>query len=134
VKAGSLHRANGGYLIIQISDLLKDPISWDALKKALKYRQITIENIGEQYRLVPTVGLRPEPIPLNVKIVLIGTPYVFEMLYAYDEDFKKLFKVKVDFDVEMPRNEDNICKYVSFVSGICEKNNLLHLTEPGFPD
>ncbi|MFA0814162.1 MAG: Lon protease family protein [Anaerofustis sp.] len=131
VKAGSLHRANGGYLIIQISDLLKDPISWDALKKALKYRQITIENIGEQYRLVPTVGLRPEPIPLNVKIVLIGTPYVFEMLYAYDEDFKKLFKVKVDFDVEMPRNEDNICKYVSFVSGICEKNNLLHFDRTG---
>ena len=131
VKAGALHKANGGYLILQIADLLKDPIAWDALKKALKYRQISIENIGEQYRLVPTVGLRPEPIPLNVKIVLIGTPYLFEMLYSLDEDFKKLFKVKVDFDIVMPRNEENICKYVSFISGICKKNNLLHFDKTG---
>jgi hypothetical protein len=74
IKPGSLHRANGGYLILQIKDVMSDPFAWDTLKKALKYRQATVENIGEQYRLVPTVTLRPEPIPLNVKVILIGSP------------------------------------------------------------
>ncbi|MHC1719799.1 MAG: Lon protease family protein [Clostridiaceae bacterium] len=130
IKPGSLQQANGGYLILQAKDVLMDPFAWDALKKALKYKQAVVENIGEQYRLVPTVSLRPEPVPLNVKIILMGNPFLYEILYTMDEDFKKLFKVKVDFDVEMERTQENLCKYVSFVSTICREGNKKHFNRP----
>ncbi len=128
VKAGALHRANGGYLILQAKDILMEPLVYEPLKRALKYRQAVIENIGEQYRYIPTTTLRMEPIPLKVKVILIGSP----LLYLYltqDEDFPKLFKVKVDFDIEMPRTSDNLCKYVSFVSSLCQRENLKHLNQ-----
>jgi lon-related putative ATP-dependent protease len=123
VKAGALQKANGGYLIIQAKDLLMDPLVWDSLKRALKYREAIVENMGEQYRLIPTNTLKPQPIPLDVKVVLIGTP-MFYMIFSSDEDFQKLFKVKVDFDIEMPRNKENVCQYVSFVSALCKEGNL----------
>jgi lon-related putative ATP-dependent protease len=125
IKPGALQRANGGFLILQIKDVLMDPFAWDALKKSLKYRQAIVENIGEQYRMVPTATLRPEPIPLSVKIILIGSP-ILNMLSTIDEDFSKLFKVKVDFDTEMPRTAENVCQYVSLVSSLCSRENLLH--------
>lgn len=131
VKPGSIHRANGGYLILQAKDVLSDPFAWDTLKKALKYRQATVENIGEQYRLVPTVTLRPEPIPLNLKVILIGSPQLYGLLYSLDEDFQKLFKVKVDFDTEMPRNPDNLRQYASFVNAVCQRENLRHFSRAG---
>ena len=131
IKPGSLHRANGGYLILQIKDVMSDPFAWDTLKKALKYRQATVENIGEQYRLVPTVTLRPEPIPLNVKVILIGSPLLYNLLYTWDEDFEKLFKVKVDFDTEMPRNPDNLRQYASFVNSVCQREKLRHFSREG---
>ncbi|HCX65778.1 MAG TPA: ATP-dependent protease, partial [Eubacteriaceae bacterium] len=123
IKSGALHRANGGYLILHAKDLLMDPLVWNSLKKALKYQEAVIENIGEQYRLIPTKTFRPQAIPLDVKVVLIGTPIFYEV-FSSDEDFVKLFKIKVDFDVEMPRNKDNVCQYVSFVSSICEEEKL----------
>jgi lon-related putative ATP-dependent protease len=126
IKPGALQKANGGYLILQAKDVLMDPYSWEALKKALKYKQAVVENIGEQYRLVPTVTLKPEPVPLNVKIILMGNPMLYDLLFTLDEDFKKLFKVKVDFDIEMPRNQANICKYVSFISTVCEEGGKKH--------
>ncbi|HAE60740.1 MAG TPA: ATP-dependent protease [Eubacteriaceae bacterium] len=129
VKPGALQRANGGYLILQAKDLLMDPFVWDALKKALKYREAIVENMGEQYRLIPTTTLRPQPIPLDVKILLIGTP-IFYAIFSSDEDFEKLFKIKVDFDIEMPRNSDNVCQYVSFVSTLCREGNLKHFDRP----
>ncbi|HHY94692.1 MAG TPA: AAA family ATPase, partial [Firmicutes bacterium] len=103
IRAGAFHRANGGYLILQAKDVLTNPGSWDGLKRALKNRSIQIENIGEQYRIIPTRTLRPEPIPLDVKIILVGNPVLHMLLHHYDEDFRKFFKVKADFDVEMPR-------------------------------
>ncbi|NYB75402.1 AAA family ATPase [Sedimentibacter hydroxybenzoicus DSM 7310] len=126
IKSGALQRANGGYLILQAKDLLMDPYAWDALKKALKYRQALVENIGEQSRFVPTVTLKPEPIPLNVKVILVGSFLYYRFLSA-DEDFKKLFKVNVDFDVEMDRTSENIQHYVSFIGSMCEQENLKHL-------
>lgn len=131
VKPGAIHRANGGYLILQAKDVLSDPFAWDTLKKALKYRQAAVENIGEQYRLVPTVTLRPEPIPLNVKVILIGSPLLYHLLYNLDEDFQKLFKVKVDFDTEMPRTPENLRQYASFVSSVCRRENLRHFSRTG---
>ncbi len=131
IKPGAIHRANGGYLILQAKDVLSDPFTWDTLKKALKYRQATVENIGEQYRLVPTVTLRPEPISLDVKVVLIGSPQIYHLLYNLDEDFQKLFKVKVDFDTEMPRTPENLRQYASFVNSVCQQESLKHFSRDG---
>ncbi|NLJ57410.1 MAG: Lon protease family protein, partial [Tissierellia bacterium] len=125
IKAGALHKANGGYLILQVKDLLMDPYAWGSLKKALKYKEAVVENIGEQSRFVPTVTLKPQPIPLNVKVILIGSFFYYRFLAA-DEDFRKLFKVNVDFDVEMDRTQENIQHYVSFVASMCENENLKH--------
>ncbi len=126
IKAGAIQRANGGYLILQAKDLVTDPYAWDALKKALKYKQAIVENIGEQSRFIPTVTLKPQPIPLNVKVILVGS-YLYYRALSGDEDFKKLFKVNVDFDVEMDRTPENIHHYISFIGSMCEKENLKHL-------
>ena len=125
IKPGALQKANGGYLILQAKDLLMDPFAWDALKKALKYKQAVVENIGEQSRFIPTVTLKPQPIPLNVKVILIGSFFFYQFLAA-DEDFRKLFKVNVDFDVEMDRTYENIQHYVSFIASMSENENLKH--------
>ena len=107
IKAGALHRANGGYLILQAGDVLSGLQSWEALKRVLKTREIRIENLGERVGLITMSTLRPQPIPLAVKVVMIGSPYLYHLLYYYDEDFRKLFKIKADFDVEMERNDLN---------------------------
>ena len=129
IKAGSIHRANGGYLIINAMDLLTNPFSWDTLKRTLKNGESRIENLGEQYRLVLTKTIKPEPIPINLKVILIGTPYLYYLLYHNDEDFKKLFKVRADFDTSMDRTPDNMKAYASFISSFVRRENLRHLTK-----
>lgn len=129
-KAGAIHKANGGYLVLQARDALLEPFVWDTLKRVLKYQSITIENIGEQYRYVPIATMRLEPVPLRVKVILIGTPLLYYIL-SMDEDFQKLFKVKVEFDVEMNRTAENLSKYASFVSSICESESLLPFSQDG---
>ncbi|MDO8684249.1 MAG: ATP-binding protein [Armatimonadota bacterium] len=116
IKAGAIHRANGGYLIMQALDLLTNPFSWDALKRTLRAGEARIENIGEQYGIVPSSTLKPEPIPVKVKVILIGSPYIYHLLHAMDEDFRKLFKVKADFDIEMDRNDRHIAQYAAFIA------------------
>jgi predicted ATP-dependent protease len=124
IKAGALQHANGGFLILQVKDLLLNPFSWEGLKRALKSGEARIENIGEQYGLIPTATLRPEPIPLTVKVVLIGTPLIFQLLYTFDEDFRKLFKVKADFDVEVDRTPETMAGYSAAVAAICARHSL----------
>ncbi|MHB0999373.1 MAG: Lon protease family protein [Armatimonadota bacterium] len=124
IKAGALHRANGGYLILQAVDLLTNPGSWDALKRSIRAGQVSIENIAEHYGLIPTSTLKPEPVDINVKVVLIGNPYIYYLLYAFDEDFKKLFKVKADFDIEMDRSDDHVQKYAQFIAARVEDCKL----------
>ncbi|MDN5312746.1 MAG: hypothetical protein PWQ68_1719 [Thermoanaerobacteraceae bacterium] len=131
IKGGAVHRANGGYLILQAADLFKDPYAWDTLKRTLKNSEARVENIGEQYRTVPTVTLKPEPIPVRVKVILIGTPYIYSLLNAYDEDFRKLFKIKVDFDVEMDRTPENLKRYAAFICHICQNEGLIHFDPTG---
>jgi len=131
IRSGAVQRANGGYLILQAKDLFKDPFAWDALKRVLINNESRVENIGEQYRTVPTVTLKPMPLPINVKVILIGTPYIYMILNAYDEDFKKLFKIKVDFDTEMDKNPENLMKFASFISHICRDHNLIHFDPTG---
>lgn len=125
IKSGSLHQANGGYIIINMSDLMRNPESWEGIKRAIKTGYITIENIFSMAGIM-SGGIKPEPIPLNVKIVLIGSSYVYQTLYSYDEDFRKLFKIKADFDIDMSNSKENCMKYASFISSHCENNGLLH--------
>lgn len=124
IKPGSLHKANGGYIVIDAMALLKNLFSYDSLKRALRNKEIKIEDVWEQYRLITTSTLRPEPIPLNIKVILTGTPYLYYLLYNYDDEYKELFKVKADFDIRMPRNEENIKKYAQFVA-LCQKEEGL---------
>lgn len=126
IRSGAIHRARGGYLVLQAQDLFKDPFAWDALKRTLINGETRVENIGQEYRSMPTITLKPQPIPIDVKVILIGTPYIYSLLNTYDEDFKKLFKIKVDFDVEMDRNTKNMKKYAALISEIVETQDLLH--------
>lgn len=128
IKPGALHQANGGYLIIQAKDVLTNPFAWQGLKRALITDEINIEGLGNQLGYVVTTTLKPQPIPLNLKIILIGDPYTYYILYNYDEEFKKLFKIMSDFDIEMVRNEDNILKMARFIATHCEKENLRHFS------
>lgn len=130
LRPGAIHHANGGFLILQIRDILQDPYAWETLKKAVKHRKAVVENIGEQYRLVPAGTIRPEPMPLDLKIIIISDPEIYYMLYSLDDDLQRLFKVRVDFDVDMPRTRENLRQYVSFVDAMCEKDNLLPFTKP----
>ncbi len=118
VKPGALHRANGGYLIIPARECLLNPYAWEGLKRALKDRVARIEELGTQLSLLSTITLEPEPVPLDLKVVLIGSPVIYYLLYAYDEDFQKLFKVKADFTTEMDRTADAEQAYALFVSTI----------------
>ncbi|HOB29558.1 MAG TPA: ATP-binding protein [Bacillota bacterium] len=126
LKAGALHRANGGYLILQANDVLAGMQSWEVLKRALKTKEIRIETLGEQYALTAFSTLRPQPIPLQVKVILIGNPLLYQLLYYYDEDFRKLFKVKVDFDVEMEKHDRNVAKMAGFIAYHCNQEKLRH--------
>ncbi|MDY6852666.1 MAG: ATP-binding protein, partial [Thermodesulfobacteriota bacterium] len=92
IRPGSMHRANGGYLVIRARDLLKWYVSWEALKRALTNKEIKIEDMAEMFGFISTKGMKPESIPLNIKIILIGEPYIYHLLYMYDDQFKKLFK------------------------------------------
>jgi lon-related putative ATP-dependent protease len=121
IKAGALHKANGGYLVINALDLLRNMFSYDALKRAIRNREIKIEDIWEQYRLISTSTLRPEAIPLNVKVVLLGTPYLYYLLYNLDEEYQELFKVKADFDNRMECSEETVQKYAAFIASCCKK-------------
>jgi lon-related putative ATP-dependent protease len=127
IRGGSLHRANGGYLVLPVEEVLRNPLSWDGLKHALMNKKIVIEDAGERLGLISTKSLQPEPIPLNVKVILIGKPDIYQLLLNFDENFYELFKVKADFDTRMDRSDENIREYASFVSTLCQLENLKHL-------
>ncbi|WP_425058038.1 hypothetical protein SCACP_26800 [Sporomusa carbonis] len=126
IKPGALHKANGGYLILNARDVLTNVGAWEALKRVLKTKKLQIENLGEQYGLLAMASLKPEPIPVNVKVILIGNPYIYQLLYNYDEDFRKLFKVHADFDVVMENNPTNIRKLAGFISSTVHREKLKH--------
>ena len=115
VKAGSLARAAGGFLIVRLRDLLQNQPAYDGLKRALNTQELAIENLGESYGLVPTTAQRPEPMPLDVKVAIVGDAGLYGLLYRLDPDFRELFRVKADFEVDVPRNEQNIHGLASLV-------------------
>lgn len=131
IRPGALHRANGGYLIINALDLLKWYFSYEALKRAVKNQEIKIEDLGEQLGLITTKTLHPEPIPLEAKVILTGSPLLYQLLYIYDEDFHKLFKVKADFDWEMRRTPEHLQKFCSYLSTYCTQEKLRPVHKSG---
>ncbi len=128
IKAGAIHRANGGYLIVQAFDLLTSPFSWEALKRTIRGREIRSENMFEYYRPFPAASIQPEPIPLNVKVIMLGNFYIYQLLYELDEDFRRLFKVRSDFDIEMQRDKPHLDRYAAFIGARCNEGNLKHFT------
>jgi lon-related putative ATP-dependent protease len=131
IRAGALHRANGGYLIVQVEDLLKNPFAYEGLKRSIRDKTITVEEPEERYGFISIKTIKPQPIPLTAKIVLIGTPYLYQMMFSMDTDFRELFKVKAEFDVTMNRNDENVKQYAAFVCMLCEKENLKHFNGEG---
>lgn len=125
IRAGAVLLANGGYLIVNALDMLRQPFSWDALKRVIKTGEVKIEDPGEFYGF-STAGLRPEPIPVNVKVIMVGPPILYHILQAYEEDFGKLFKVKADFDTEVARSERQDRQYARFIGKLCREEGLPH--------
>jgi lon-related putative ATP-dependent protease len=130
VQAGSLLRANGGYLLLEIEAVLKNSLVWEALKRALQNKYLNIEDVAAGMGF-GTASLRPEPIPLQVKVVLIGSYHLFQLLQNNDSKFNKIFKVRADFDYEVERNEDTMQQYARFIARVCKEENLLPLTPKG---
>jgi lon-related putative ATP-dependent protease len=131
IKPGALHRANGGYLVMKALDLVKYWISWEALKRAVKDRQIKIEDLGELYGIFSTRTLKPMPIPLNVKLVLTGDSYLYELLYIYDDRFQKMFKVKAHLDTEVDHNQEMLKQCACVMSKFCVEQKLRHVAKDG---
>ncbi|OPX63727.1 MAG: Archaeal Lon protease [Methanomassiliicoccales archaeon PtaB.Bin134] len=127
IRAGTAHLANGGYLIIPVERMFQDPMVWEGLKQTISTGKLELEDPVSRMGYMVTKTLRPEPIPFDAKIVLIGNPQVYNILYNLDPDFKELFKVKADFDTEMDRTPENIELYTSFMCSLVTKEGLLHL-------
>ncbi len=131
IRRGSLHLANGGYLIIPVDELLRNLYSWECLKRALRNRCIEMEDISQRFGWLSTKGLRPDPIPLDVQIILIGNPRYYHLLYELDDDFKELFKVKAEFDVAMSNTKENIKDFSMVIKDICQEHDLKPLNKDG---
>ncbi|MDA1003816.1 MAG: AAA family ATPase [Chloroflexi bacterium] len=124
VKAGSLAHASGGFIVLRLRDLLTQPTTLDALKRALAGGELAIENIAEAYGLVPTLGLRPEPMPLDTKVVIVGDGALYALLYRYDPEFRELFRVKADFEIDVERTPDNIHGIANFINAQCVSEDM----------
>lgn len=128
IKPGALHNANGGYLVLDARKLLMQPFAYEELKRALRSKEIRIESLTQQYSFISTTSLEPEPIFIDVKVVLIGERILYYLLYHYDPDFQELFKVTADFEDEIARSSDNIQLYAQMIGTIAKRHNLLPLT------
>jgi lon-related putative ATP-dependent protease len=124
IKSGSVLQANGGYLILNALDVLRSPFSWEALKRIIKKSAVKIEDLAELYG-VSTAGIKPDPIPVSLKIIMLGSPWLYYLLYYYDEDFRSIFKVKSDFDTQMDGSRDERLKYAHFIAGMAAEEKLL---------
>lgn len=127
IKPGLIHKANGGYLVLQVKDLLTNPILWDSFKRVLRTKLIYVDTLKDyQLNTVAIASVKPEPIPVNIKVVLVGPSNIYYHLLEADEDFRKLFKVKVEFDEEAPRTDSNMFKIAQFIHNFCEKEKAPH--------
>lgn len=127
IKPGALHRANGGFLILHAAELIRSPFAWETLIRTLECGVIEIENIADQVATIPAARLRPAAIPLDIKVVLIGSPVLYQMLFQLDEDFPELFPVKADFALDMNWTDEHAADYAAFISRQVRENGLRHL-------
>jgi lon-related putative ATP-dependent protease len=128
VRSGSMHRANGGYLVLPVEDVLRNPFVWEDLSHALSHAKIVIEDASEKFGF-STKSLQPEPVPLDIKVILIGRPDIFQLLFTYEPHFHELFKVKADFDTSMTRSSEHTHEYAAFAATLCNAENLKHLDQ-----
>jgi lon-related putative ATP-dependent protease len=124
IKPGALHCANGGFLILDIVKLLTQPFAWEGLKRALSIHEIRIQSLGQMLSIISTVSLEPEPVPLNIKVVLLGDRLLFYLLLEYDPEFPELFKVAADFENSMDRSDENQAIYAQIIATIVQRENL----------
>jgi lon-related putative ATP-dependent protease len=131
IRPGSIHQANGGYLILNVLDLLRWFFSYEALKRCINEREIKIEDLAEQMGFIAARTLQPQPIPLEIKVILIGDPYLYQLLYIYDDDFGKLFKIKAQFDWEMKKTPDHLQEFCALVATYSQEEDLLPVHKTG---
>ena len=131
IKPGVLHQANGGYLIMEAMHLFQYPFSYNILKHALKEREAKLSDPMDMFQAISTESLEPEPIPLDIKVILIGNPKVYYLLQAYDEEFSELFKVKADFNSFIDRSEESIDLYTRFLASRCHDEGWNHFDQSG---
>lgn len=131
IRAGSYTKANGGFLVVNAHDILMNFGVWETLKRTVKNKEVRIEDLGEQYGAIPVAAMRPSPIPASVKVIMIGNQMIYHLLYGLDEDFRKIFKVKADFDSEMGKSEQALQNYASFIASRCHDEGLLHFDPSG---
>ena len=124
IKAGAFQKASGGFLILQVLDVLRNPFAWRGLKRTLRTGEAVIENMWGDYQAVPAATLKPEPIPVDVKVILVGSPLLYQLLHYFEDDFHRLFKIKADFDTEMDLTKDHLEKYAAFIRARCEESEL----------
>ena len=129
IKSGLLQKANGGYIIFQAKDLLTNPQCYENLKKVLLVKEVSIDNNMDQRSSMMLVSLKPEPIPLDLKVIMIGNPEIYHTLLSMDEDFRKLFKIKVEFEEDAPKTDENIFKLAKFVKSYCTQEELLDINK-----
>jgi len=129
IKPGAFHKANGGYLILDVRRVLLEPFAWESLKRVLKSGELKIESLGESYSLISTVSLEPEPIDMNVKVVLLGERILYYLLCELEPDFNSLFKVEADFEDEIDRSDENQTLYAKLLAGLIKKYELLHFNK-----
>jgi ATP-dependent Lon protease len=130
IRAGSLLRANGGFLVLNLHDLFEEPYVWSTLKRTLKTQSQLIRGFDSMF-MMPVTSLKPEAIDIDVKVVLIGDDESYHILYEYDEDFAKIFKVKAEFDTVMPKLKKNVRQYCDFIKNMCEGEKLLPFHRTG---
>ncbi|MEK6742976.1 MAG: ATP-binding protein [Nitrospirota bacterium] len=124
IKSGSVLQANGGYLIMNALDVLRSPFAWDALKRIIKKGEVKIEDIAELYG-IGTAGIKPDPIPISLKIIMLGSPWLYYLLYYYDEDFRSIFKVKSDFDTQTDDSRDEKMRYANFIGNMAAGEDVI---------
>jgi predicted ATP-dependent protease len=131
IKAGSMSKANGGYIVLYDRDVLANAGVWEALLRVIKNRELRIEEPAAFFGWAPPQGLRPEPIPNDTKVIIIGDPHLYRVLAAGDPDFREAFKVKADFDSQVDRSQQNIIAFACFISDYCNREGLRHFDNTG---
>ncbi|MBK8251285.1 MAG: AAA family ATPase [Polyangiaceae bacterium] len=131
IKPGALHRANGGYLLLDARNLVREPYAWEGLKRALLAKEIRVESLGQMLNLVSTLSLEPEPIPLDIKVVLLGERELYNLFLQLDPDFHGLFKVAVDFEDDVDRNGDSSLAYARMIAAFVAKEGMKPIDKNG---